>query len=689
MAAMSRRVAITVLLCASTALADDLDRARKMLRDRDVEQRLRGVAALVALDTKQSIDLLEEAIRTSMREMDKGSNTLDRLLALQLKMLPRARRLIKQLDAGINVLDETDAWLRKFKQTEDEILRTTADTRVHLQVVHAAGEGFRSFRNADAIRLIERGALTEVNPLLRQYYIAGLRDKSRSACAPSLLQILDNKDPRARAIAVRSLIPLAREPGVADRVKLLRADPNWAVRLGASQAMAGAPFAEAVEYLVGTATSETGEIACAADSYLFALTGTTYAQRPGHWKTWWEQNAEAVRAGKWARAAAGAKSDEARTVASFFRIPLDSDRIVFALDFSGSMSEPLELKDKALQKLIQQHGLELTRLGYAQAEFIRAITTLRDGIFFNVLGFNDDAKRFNHGMIKLDAASRARAIRWVTSLETAELTNIFEALQGSFADYLDLGSGAERFKDLPDTVVFLTDGVATRGRFTEPDDLLALVVMWNKPLDIVFHCVGIGEDHDKKLLKGLAARTGGYYVDTSKGLAELKPRRRAPPPEVGGGEPPAAEPEVREREPEPEEKEPKAPARKATAVDALVDLLDQGDAEERVRAARALGQLGPAAAPAVETLVTALQDVSPEVQVAAADALGAIGKKAVPHLLAVLAVDDVDCITLAARALAIMGPAAREALPALEKHKDHEDARIRDAVRDACAKISG
>jgi len=675
------RRAVVVLLLALWAGADELDSARRMLRDRDVEARLEAVALLVKLDTKQAIDLLEEAIRTSNREMEKGSDTIDRLLERQLKMLPRGRWIIRQLNAGIDVVDEAHAWLRKLEALDDEILRTQAETRVHLQVVRAAGDAFLTFRDPDAIRSIERGALTEVNPLLRQFFVAGLRHTSRRACAPSLLQLLDQKDPRVRAIAVRSLIPLAREPEVTARVRMLRDDANWAVRLGASQAMAAAPFAEAVEYLVAVASTETGEMARAADSYLHALTGTSFAQSTAQWKTWWEANAEAVRAGTWAPAEAKAKDGERRTVASFFRIPLESDRIVFALDFSGSMSEPLEVNDQAIERLMKQHGLEPTRLGYAQAEFIRAITLLPDGILFNIIGFNDDAKRFNVGMLKLDAATRARAIRWVTKLETAELTNIWEALFVSFQDYLSIGTGAERFKDLPDTVVFLTDGIATRGRFVEASDLLALVEMWNKPLDIVFHCVGIGKDHDRNLLKSLADRTGGYYVDMSAGLKELAPRRRAPPPEVTPVAPPAAEAA------EPSEEEEAAP-RKAAGVQPLIDLLNEGDAQQRAGAARELGQLGAGAAEAAETLVAALQDVAPEVQEAAADALGSIGARAVPYLVAALAVDDADCIAGAARALAKMGPIGREALPALEKHKDHADARVREAVRDACAKIS-
>ena len=79
---------------------------------------------------------------------------------------------------------------------------------------------------------------------------------------------------------------------------------------------------------------------------------------------------------------------------------------------------------------------------------------------------------------------------------------------------------------IPDTIVFLTDGNATRGRFRKAKSLRKLIDLWNQPLDIVIHCVGIGADHDRLLLKGLAQETGGYYVDLKRGVKDLAPRRR-------------------------------------------------------------------------------------------------------------------------------------------------------------------
>ena len=66
---------------------------------------------------------------------------------------------------------------------------------------------------------------------------------------------------------------------------------------------------------------------------------------------WWEKNAEAIRNGSWSPPPEPIKAtNETKSVALFFRIPIQSRRILFALDFSGSMSEPVRIRDKQILK---------------------------------------------------------------------------------------------------------------------------------------------------------------------------------------------------------------------------------------------------------------------------------------------------------------------------------------------------
>ncbi len=65
-------------------------------------------------------------------------------------------------------------------------------------------------------------------------------------------------------------------------------------------------------------------------------------------------------------------------------------------------------------------------------------------------------------------------------------------------------------------------------------------------------------------------------------------------------------------------------------VESLIERLKYGGAQERRDAARALGEIGPEAAPAVEALIDALKYEDVRVRRTAAWALGQIGPEAAP-----------------------------------------------------------
>ncbi len=621
---------------------------------------------LVRLNSSGAVRVLERAIRGSVKEMDQLSKRLDRLLDAQFDLLPRIRWLLKGYDEGKNMDDEAGPVLAKFDRIKVRIAKAQQEIYGHLSVLEKGVAALGGFHDAGAWKNIEKGAANDPNPLMRQLYVAATEKSTRAESAAVLCGLIVNKDSRIRAAAVRSLIPHVNADGVRAAVAGLTTDPNWSVRLGAMQVMAGAPFADAVAYLVAAAMREDGELAHVADSYLEALVGVSFAQRPGHWSEWWKKNENAVRGGTWTPPMEDAAHDGARTVASFFRIPIVSRRLMFVLDFSGSMSEPFDIKDVGLRQLMAGHGLPGTRLGYAQAEFIRAITVMRDGAYFNVLGYSVKATRFSSRLVKLNKSSRKRAIRWVKRLETDDLTNIYAALRGVFDDYLDLSGGVRRFDQLPDTVMFLTDGIATRGRFQDTESLLSLLRLWNRPVGTVFHCVGIGKGHDRKLLKTLAKMTDGYYVDVTKGLRALETRRRALPAGID-----RARGDVDAR---------------SARLKGLLDRLAGADAEEQIAAAKELGEKGPKAAFAAKALADALDDYDPSVQEAATEALVKIGAGAVPALIKVLDDDDPDVVANAAIALRKIGkPAALKAIPALKKHADHWDSRAQKLVLEALA----
>jgi len=106
-------------------------------------------------------------------------------------------------------------------------------------------------------------------------------------------------------------------------------------------------------------------------------------------------------------------------------------------------------------------------------------------------------------------------------------------------------------------------------------------------------------------------------------------------------------------------------------------------AVRRAAAARALAVIGPAAAPAVPALSKAIRDAEPQVSLDAACALGQIGEASVPELIRALADNHGSVRHMAAFSLGVIGPAAAPAIPALIELLPDKEPYVRNASANA------
>jgi HEAT repeat protein len=131
--------------------------------------------------------------------------------------------------------------------------------------------------------------------------------------------------------------------------------------------------------------------------------------------------------------------------------------------------------------------------------------------------------------------------------------------------------------------------------------------------------------------------------------------------------------------------------RKQAEADAVLPLLRAGltmDEDIRNLAADALAELGPAAAPAIPDLI-ALMGEDFNHNYLARWVLASIGSAAVPALLPLLQSESKKVRATAIDTLAEIGPAAREALPALQDLALKSDKNTRMTIASAIAKIEG
>jgi HEAT repeat protein len=126
-------------------------------------------------------------------------------------------------------------------------------------------------------------------------------------------------------------------------------------------------------------------------------------------------------------------------------------------------------------------------------------------------------------------------------------------------------------------------------------------------------------------------------------------------------------------------------------VPALMRDLRDRDVSVRVRAAKALGTLGPAGKPAVSLLVEALKDSDPDVRALSLKALRLIGVNTGTGEVGVymegLRDPDAGVRLQSAKALGLLGPAAAQAAQALLEATTDSDKDVRRQATDALNRI--
>jgi len=98
----------------------------------------------------------------------------------------------------------------------------------------------------------------------------------------------------------------------------------------------------------------------------------------------------------------------------------------------------------------------------------------------------------------------------VRGLGAGQKTNIHDALRAAL--FPGAGRGAPRGSGGPDTVYLLSDGHPSAGPIRRATELRDAVLRWNLGRAVRIHTVNVG-DGDGRLLRPIAARSGGRYVD--------------------------------------------------------------------------------------------------------------------------------------------------------------------------------
>jgi hypothetical protein len=375
---------------------------------------------------------------------------------------------------------------------------------------------------------------------LRVHAVNALARDAELDLIPTLIGLLRDREPNIR-IAAANAIGTAMQPHVDETEgkspnketaakldqcikqlqKLLVRDKIWQVRSAAAFSLASMRCKAVIPALIKGLDAELRRkkdpwaMDVRLHKILEGLTGQSVVRGGiAPWKAFWKQEGAsfAVRP----KTKPGEEEPKDDRYKKFFDLTIESDRVLFVLDFSGSMAEPVELKaDGATAG--GGAPTETTKAELVVKELKKLVMSLPDGALCNFVVFSEDVRIWRAegerpALVKLDDESRDDLLgNFLDGLRPNGPTNLYEALKAA------LGFGGRGLYDKYygagfDTLYVITDGAPTAGPITDKLEIRKRVREANDLRKIAIHCITFGDQNDTSFLKPMAEENGGRHI---------------------------------------------------------------------------------------------------------------------------------------------------------------------------------
>lgn len=309
-----------------------------------------------------------------------------------------------------------------------------------------------------------------------------------------LMDYVSSGDPDIRNSALEA-IGRSRNPRFMEPLLLALDHELWSTRLAAARGLERMRQKEAVGALCSRIGKETGRMAHELAEILWRLTGKPFRTSGGRWKDWWDNEGAGFELVSESELRKIEREEEERRLrqiskTSFFGIRIESERVIFIIDVSGSMGEPTR------GRYVGSDGPR--RMDVAKRELVRCLEALDKKSLFNIVPFSDFASQWRKSITERTPEALEEAKDFLTKVDANGGTNLFGALRMAFEDH-----------DV-DTIFVLSDGEPTVGEITDGNAIRASVAKWNKHRGVKLHCIAVGGS--LQVLEWLAKDTGGRYV---------------------------------------------------------------------------------------------------------------------------------------------------------------------------------
>jgi hypothetical protein len=466
--------------------------------------RAEAIAAVAALGSAEAGKALALALAT-----------LDARYETQEKDYERAVASYREVDSPLDVAgddfktkterQDALAAIERRRQEDGRVFDALREAFASLKDAGAASTAFATLRGTKSFRVKECAA-------------EGLGRGPTEAGRDAALRLAKDADPRVRAAAFRGLTG-RKEREVLDAATSALKDPSWPLRRAAAECLAASGESRAVKPLIEALAAEEGRLRDDLRDLLRKLTGQNFDAEPDEWKRWYAENVAAFEGPNAKTALFGAFKSKAAPSEekSVYGIESRSRRILFVIDTSGSMKDPLKQGPKAEGTATgltpdEEEELRSSKMAIAKRELTRAVRSLEPDAMFNIVAYSTHVVRWREGMVKADMAVKNDAYQFISELQPIGGTWTYGALQEAFR-LAGLGLTDKHYDPAVDTIYLISDGAPTdnsmdKPQFMDPKIILDAAREWNRLGKVIVHAVAV----DSKA-------AGGRFVDFMKRLA--------------------------------------------------------------------------------------------------------------------------------------------------------------------------
>ncbi|MFH1421201.1 MAG: HEAT repeat domain-containing protein [Planctomycetota bacterium] len=279
----------------------------------------------------------------------------------------------------------------------------------------------------------------ERDPMVRYAVCEALGHRKEEGSAEALLNALSDQVWYVRDMA---LIGLSRnlKPEYLDKIVLCLSDPNSLVKESAAEALSKLPDSKSVSPLVKTLRTRNKRLYYTTLTSLAKITGEKFLSE-SEWKNWLKTAGEFPEINPAPDAVVPGEGQ-------FLDVPIYASRVVFMIDCSFSMEHDHKLSKakKALKKTIE---------------------SLSKDVSFNIIAVDSTYSYFSVQFAAATAENKRRAIRFIDSIKPSfEGKNLYDTL-------------LKCFSLRPDEIFILTDGIPTKGIYTDPVKIVREVTAAN------------------------------------------------------------------------------------------------------------------------------------------------------------------------------------------------------------------